>query len=683
MSGDDASHLFFVLDGASGRVVDVAEDLARMLDQPLDALIGQRWDELLDVEQPDSLSSAASGADSTAGAGWVGAFRQGDRVTPPHAFRAALNADGDRLYISVTPLEAPERGTSVAEAPTPGSDPGGVASVATTPSSSAELSQQFFHMSEHLLGVLDADANIVLANPSFVKASILPADRITGTPVRSALQMQDAETLEQAVRRLSQSDGAEKMSVRVTRESGVHVLSVRLRSEPGASEVFLAAHDVTEEHRLNEQLVDRATRDQLTRLANREAFNAELERAVAEAEPLAMIMLDLDDFKRVNDSLGHSVGDELLAITGHRIVNVVRQSDLVARFGGDEFLILLRDIASPTDVERIAEKIRLALSLPCMIGGRKIHVTTSIGAAMGQGGSHDAERLFYEADAAAYEAKRLGRNRWILFDQQLDSALREQAAIEVELQHAISNNGIVPYVQGIHSVDGTLRGVEVLVRVRSVSGKMLSPGHFLDVARQLGLLTKLGEHVYDSALEQLAPWLAENPNCTVSLNADPREIVAPGFARILRRVIVKHRVEPRQIYLEVTETGILAAAGLGGKVIAELREMGIRIAIDDFGTGASSLGYLRDLMIDRIKIDRTFVTNLHLNPSNATITETVIRLGEALGINVVAEGVESQRELDHVASLGAPAIQGYFFHKPESISDFLAGHGDATLAKTG
>jgi len=610
----------FGFDLESGQLVQVDEETARQSGLSESSLLSRSIYSVIDEPDLARVERAVAALAEAGQTGWFCHLRCDDHLSDFMFCDARLHSDGKTVYVAAHPagFDAFIRGSLGVPASVTSSS---AHNVEATPHLAEQVhhivSDRLFEISVSHLVVLDRRGTVLLANPNFCSSSDIASDLVVGQPVQDVLKLVDSTALLEALWSLKPSGEVSGIIIESRGPSGNRVFRVRLVCSRDGSAVYFVGHDVTEERRLHEQLIDRATRDQLTRLANRESFNLELDRAIDSGDPVTLVMLDLDDFKRVNDTLGHSVGDELLAITGHRIGGVVRSDDLVARFGGDEFMVLLRGIGRVEEAERIAEKIRLALSLPCMISGRKLHVTSSIGVAIGEKSSHDAARLFHEADAAAYEAKRLGRNQWVVYDNKLDCALREQAEVESQLRHALAHGGIEPFVQGIQSIDGYLNGVEVLVRMRGADGTIFGPGYFLDVARQLGLLTKVGEQVYDAALRSLAPWLAANPSCTVSLNADPREIMAPGFVRILRRVITRHRVEPRQIYLEVTETGILASGGLGGQVIAELREMGLRIAIDDFGTGASSLGYLRDLMIDRIKIDRTFVTNLHLNPSRS------------------------------------------------------------------
>ncbi len=673
----NGTEICFSFNVESGRIIQADMGLQAQTGLTEPELRARSFFELIDQSDLSRFRRALADIQTAGRAVWLCHLSAGATLSDFLHCDASLRSDGVTAYVIASPHQLADVLKKATSQPVS----------ALSESAGENLSElmhcfvtdQLYELSVSHEAVLDRDGTVLAANPHFCSAYCTDEGRTVGYSIHSLMHIDRESPLCEAIARMEPDAVAADQIVTVGAESNERSLLVRLVCARDGSAIFFVGHDVTQEQRLNAQLINRATTDQLTKLANREYFDQALDDTIAAGDSAALVMLDLDNFKQVNDALGHSVGDELLTTVGRRISSVVRKEDIVARFGGDEFMVMLRGVAHAEEAERVAEKIRLALSLPCLIGGRKLHVTSSIGVALSSERTRDAAMLFHQADAAVYEAKNLGRNRAVIHDHKLEQVLEHQSEIERELRAALTSNGIEPFVQGIHTTDGVLCGVEVLVRLRAEDGSIKGPGAFLEVARQLGLLAKVGEQVFDRALAQLTPWLDANPELTVSLNADPREIMAPGFARMFRRIVNRHGVAPRQIYLEVTETGFLSAGGIGGEVLGELRELGLKVAIDDFGTGASSLGYLRDLAIDRIKIDRTFVTNLHLNPSNATITDTVIKLGVALGMNVVAEGVESQRELDHLIGLGSPLVQGYLMHKPESITTFLEKH--STLSR--
>jgi diguanylate cyclase (GGDEF)-like protein/PAS domain S-box-containing protein len=542
-----------------------------------------------------------------------------------------------------------------------------------------EITHNFFDLSSSQLVLLDRTGEILRSNPSFRRFVGIDEADLVGRDLATLLLTSEERNLREALDRAMSGEETVEIDIEAWVGGTPRTLTATLLCSGDGREVFFSSRDVTEETRLAKELLDRATHDQLTRLANREVFNQTLDSILVGGFTTAVIMLDLDDFKRVNDSLGHDAGDELLSLVGSRLVHTLRPDDLVARFGGDEFVVLLRGPRAEQDAMTVAEKIRGALAEPYVVAGRPLHVTTSLGVAIGSSATHTSSQLFAEADAAAYKAKRSGRNQAQLFDENLERVIRRQQRVEGELRRALDGDGIDIDVQGIFSVDGPLVGLEALVRVVTVDGRRLMPDQFLDVARRLGLLARLGEAVFNRSLEALGPWLRAHPDRMLNLNADPSEIAAPSFLSMFMRCLEVHEVDPRQLVLEVTESGFLAPDGRASLALDELRKMGMRIAIDDFGTGASSLGYLRDLRIDQVKIDRTFVDGMTTNAVARTITSSVVRLAGELGIDVVAEGVEFGENLEILRDLGCPYVQGYLLHRPQSVAAFLAAE-DADAA---
>lgn len=533
-----------------------------------------------------------------------------------------------------------------------------------------EIGHRFFNLSASHLALIDNSGHILRANQAlhdFVSCD----DDLTGENLATVLGVASSSRLADSLQWVGRFRADDEFTAELVVAGEERTVAVTLTASSDGNGVYYAGRDITEEQWLSAALYDRATTDQLTRLATRQVFTEQLEATLAGGFSAGVIMLDLDDFKRINDALGHGAGDDLLRQVADRVDDVVRNADLVARFGGDEFVILLRDVWSSRMALGLAERIRVALADPFELDGRRTHITTSLGVALGSARTHDPEALMREADAAVYQAKSSGRNIARLFDDDLEQQIRRERQIETDLRLAIDHDGIDCDVQGLFSIDGPMVGLEALVRLQTSEGLRQEPDYFLEVARRLGLLAPLGEKAFGLAMLQLSPWLEADRSRTMNLNADPAEIAGPDFARAFRTALETNRVRPDQVTLEVTESGLLEPDSRASRALDEIRAFGTRIAIDDFGTGASSLGYLRDLRVDQLKIDRTFVEGMPGNPVTRAITSSVVKLAGELGIEVVAEGVEEDQHLDILRELGCPLVQGFLLHRPEPVASFL------------
>lgn len=535
-----------------------------------------------------------------------------------------------------------------------------------------EISQRFFDLSPSQLVLLDNQGQIERANPSFLSFVAADHHRVAGVKIWDALQTGADGPLRAAFERVRSGSGSETVVVPVGVAWRNRTMSVTITASDDGTAVFWSSRDITEEQRLADELLERATHDQLTRLANRDVFDENLDAILNAGLSASVIMIDLDEFKRVNDTLGHHAGDQLLALVGARLENAVRSDDLVARFGGDEFVVLLRGTRAEDDAAAAAEKIRKTLSQPYNVSGRILHITISLGVATGSAKTHSASKIFREADAAAYLAKRSGRDRSQIFDAELERTILDEQVIEAELRQALEDDQIDIDVQRIFTADGRTTGVEALVRLVSTEGDRLGPDRFLGVASKLRLLGRLGEKVIDRSLASLGPWLRSNPDQSLSLNIDPAEVAVPGFLEFFNDAVHRHDVDPHRLIVQVTESALLAPNRPASFALDQLRATGVRIAIDDFGTGASSLGYLRDLRIDQLKIDRSLIDSINSNPITEAITGSLITLAARLEVEVVAEGVGLPAQLDKLRELGCPQVQGHLLHEPTPVDDFLA-----------
>ncbi len=460
-------------------------------------------------------------------------------------------------------------------------------------------------------------------------------------------------------------------------------LSVLKPSARAQARIVAQVVDETDARMLRHRLEHQATHDSLTGLPNRalliERTTAALERARETRSTVALIFLDLDHFKVVNDSLGHEAGDELLVAVGERLVEAVRSWDMVGRLGGDEFVVLCDPIEDTAAAETVAERITLLMSRPFVVRGRTLHVSASLGVALtAGGGSTTPADLLREADTAAYRAKERGRARYELFDDAMRARAEAQLDLEDGLRNALMRDELrVHYQPIIDLASGSVGGVEALVRWEHPERGLLLPGSFIEAAEGSGLIVSLGLRVLDQVCRQVAVWdaqLGDRAPGMVTVNVSPRQLIEPDFVDSVGEVFEATGVDPGRICLEITENALMEDVDLSLGVLAGLKAIGVGLAIDDFGTGHSSLSYLRRFPVDVVKIDQSFIQDLGLDRESSSIVEAVVNLAHVLGLLVVAEGIETVEHLAALAPLGCDKAQGYYFARPmapEPLAELL------------
>jgi diguanylate cyclase (GGDEF)-like protein/PAS domain S-box-containing protein len=421
-----------------------------------------------------------------------------------------------------------------------------------------------------------------------------------------------------------------------------------------------------------------AQHDSLTDLPNRVLLNDRLAEAIVLSNryerKLAVLFLDLDRFKHINDSLGHAIGDRLLQSVAHRLFTCVRSSDTVCRQGGDEFVILLWEVRHAEDAAITAEKILYALREPYGIDEHELHVTGSIGIVTYPDDGDDAETLLKNADFAMYHAKENGRDNYQFFKPNMKVRAIERQSLESDLRHAIERREFVLYYQpkmNLVTGTGAILGVEALIRWMHPWRGLVLPGQFIGIAEECGLIVPIGRWVLREACRQVRAWQDEGlPPMCVAVNISSVELRATDFVAEVQEILAETGLDPRQLELELTETFLMRDPRSVADVLNQLKNIGVLLALDDFGTGYSSLSHLKRFPIDTLKIDQSFVRDLTTDSGDASIVSAVIGMGENLHMRVVAEGVETREQLEFLQAHSCPQGQGYYFGKPVAAGEF-------------
>jgi diguanylate cyclase (GGDEF)-like protein/PAS domain S-box-containing protein len=439
--------------------------------------------------------------------------------------------------------------------------------------------------------------------------------------------------------------------------------------------VLTSTRDLSDLKAAEQALAHQAVHDTVTGLANRALLLDRVAQSLLRLERLpgriAVLFVDLDFFKTVNDTLGHDAGDQVLVEVARRLESVSRRTDTVARFGGDEFVVLCDKLRLDEDVRVVAERVVRVLAEPVTIDGREVQLSASIGIVVNDDPYARAEELIRDADAAMYQAKERGRGRFQFFDPALRDRAMAKHALEAELRVALDRGEFRLLYQPLFSlVDKSLIGVEALIRWEHPVRGLLAPEDFINVAEERGLITSIGAWVLDEACRQLAEWMsAGGPRVTMAVNVSQREFTQSDFVSQVEQVLGKHGVEPALLCLEVSETALLAETAEIDHVFAKLSALGVRLALDDFGTGYSALTHLRHFSVDMLKIDRSFVERLGSVDRDREIVEAVTAMAHALGMTIVGEGIESSGQLSDLQRMGCDEGQGYLLARPQSAQE--------------
>ncbi len=562
---------------------------------------------------------------------------------------------------------------------------GMVVSVRASRRAGAELllaARVFEHAGEAIM-VTDADNRIVKVNPAFTAITGYAAAEVLGqTPARFKSGRHDAAFYQAMWRTLSET-GAWEGEIWDRRRDGViypkWLTISAIRDQQGEPRHYVALFtDISERKQHEEHIRHLAEHDSLTGLPNRALLQDRLIQTMARAERagsrLALLYIDLDRFKLVNDTLGHSVGDALLQEVAHRLRATVRVSDTVSRQGGDEFLVLLDEIESADDAARVAQKMLDLLAQPCRVASHELTVTPSIGISLYPDDSTDMITLIKSADIAMYQAKEGGRNAYQFYTGDMNERASERLTLEHDLRRALERGELLLHYQPqIELASGRIVGLEALLRWRHPERGLVLPGRFIAIAEDSGLIVPIGEGVLHEACRQSLAWQAAGlPAMPIAVNLSAVQFRRAGLEGNLRDILAATGLPPHLLELELTESIVMNHAEETVAILARLHELGVRLSIDDFGTGYSSLAYLKRFPIQKIKVDQSFIHDVTRDANDAAIVRGIIGLAHSLGIGVIAEGVETREQFDFLRELGCEQAQGCYCSPPLAPTEIEA-----------
>ena len=540
--------------------------------------------------------------------------------------------------------------------------------------------------SSDVIAIAGHDARLFYLTPSAERVFGARAEDLLGQGFADLFLPEDRGKVRELLTRTMAAPGASAdLELRVPRGGEhfrvVHIVATNLADEPTVAGCVLNIRDITDRKRLEDQLTRLAFHDPLTLLANRALFRDRVEHAIAgsrrRGNQVAAIFVDLDNFKKINDSLGHGEGDRVLRATAQRLSKCTRTADTVARLGGDEFAVLVEDAASNEAVVETAARIVEALKEPFAFSGSSLRVAASVGVAFA-GPEDGVEELLRNADVAMYHAKAQGKSRYSVFQPRMQEAVRERLRIEADLARAIGRNELRLHFQPIVDLEsGYLLGVEALVRWQHPTRGLIPPAEFINVAEESGQVIGLGRWVLYEACSQVREWQGRMPMgelLRVAVNVSGQQLQGDDLVAEVKGALEHSGLDAGCLVIEMTESVVMHDTEATFAKLKDLKRLGIRIAIDDFGTGYSSLSYLHRFPIDILKIDRSFVERLGLEKDGTELARAIVTLGETLGLEVVAEGIEYEHQVRQLMDLGCVAGQGFYYSRPALLREIEYSH---------
>jgi len=544
--------------------------------------------------------------------------------------------------------------------------------------------QRSLESSDNAVVVVDirsANLPVVFVNPAFSQMTGYRESEVIGAPVKLLTGPEtDAEDLAR-IRQAAKVGQPVSLTLKSYRRDGtpfwnqISLAPVRDEQQQ-VTHVAAIMNDISEKKEQERRLAYQATHDVLTGLANRALFEDRLAHDFALAkrhqQQLAVLFIDLDEFKPINDTLGHKIGDELLISVAQRLTAAIRPTDTLARLGGDEFVLLLPDLGSSHEAEEVAERILGELSQPHLLGGHELYISASIGISTLCKDLEHPEKLLQHADMAMYKAKKQGRDTYEIYSRDLDKKLARRVNLRNELQEAMTSGQLNLHYQPLVDQSGSFCGLEALVRWNHPRKGLIAPAEFIPVAEETGQIVHLGKWVTRQACRDAQKLVARGMLAgRMAVNLSPLQFHRPGFLSTLRSILEETGLPARYLELELTESILMKDSDGAIGILNALNDMGIAAAIDDFGTGFSSFSYLRHLPVDKIKIDRSFVSNVVTNDKDAAVCKGVITLAREMDLTVVAEGIENADQFEYLRDYGCEVFQGYHFARPMPIGQLL------------
>lgn len=646
---DLTADLFLVVD-TSGRVVQANHAVARTHGIAPDAVIGRELRDFLAPEGKRRLEEIAGrlmGGESMA-TFQVPAF-DGDGNDMVMEGTATFDELTDRWYVverDVTGRVARER--------------------------DLEIAQRFFDLSSSQLALVDADDRIVRANDAFNVAVGRTLESVAGSEIAETLNVVSGDDLRRSLARVRIGNESELAEIDVGGPDGLRTLEVYLTTASDGGSVYLNCRDITEERSLQLELLERASRDGLTGLANRATMIDAIDHDLADGLLVAVVMLDLDGFKQVNDTHGHAAGDALLVGIAERLRRHTRRVDMVSRFGGDEFVVLLRGVPDAATTLLVAEKIRRVFHEPFDVFGRDVRISASVGATIGRKRTHNSDELLGEADLAAYAAKGSGANNSRLFDEALRAGTDFAEAVEEHLRRVLAAPDFELDVVKVDNLAGETVGVGVSAPAIAISGQRRWNAESLQVARRIGLLNPLSARLAAESVAGLAPWLRANPDAYLDLVFDVTEIAVSGFAERMLENCQQHDIPAKQLLISITGLAEHGLRSVEPSALAVLRQAGVRLSVAESAADADTLAALQVGCIDRLDVDATKVALAPEGSIDRLISSTVFDSADRLGIEVVVDASFAPDVVDVVALFGTCRPVGLVFAAPVSLEDFIA-----------
>jgi diguanylate cyclase (GGDEF)-like protein/PAS domain S-box-containing protein len=534
-----------------------------------------------------------------------------------------------------------------------------------------------FEATPDLFFLMEEDGTIIDYHAGSSNKLYVAPEEFIGKKMDGLLPEKVDQKFQAHISKVIDQGGVSSFEYELNMPTGVTYFEARISHLQSYRQVVVVVRDITEQHKSAEIIRQHAYFDALTLLPNRflslDRLSQMLNEAERNEEKTAVLFLDLDDFKKVNDSLGHEVGDKLLIEAANRLNLAVRKEDTVGRLGGDEFIVLLRALNDDHNAMDISENLLRVFREPFQIDGRELILTVSIGIAIYPENGNCASDLLRNADSAMYQAKALGRNTYSFFTEEMNVIMIRRFEIEEQMHGALERNEFEVYYQPQFNVrDGRLIGAEALLRWHNPTLGNVSPDEFIPIAEQTGLIVPIGKFVIEQALNFLKKWQTKHQqNYTIAVNLSPRQFRDQELISFIKQSLSDANISPDNLEFEITEGVLMIGKSYIDAALLELHKLGIKLSMDDFGTGYSSLSYLRQYAFDVLKVDRSFINGITVNKEDCDLVKATIAMAHSLGLLVVAEGVEMKEQLTLLDKLGCDFVQGYYFSRPIPAEELI------------